>query len=242
MNTVVMRVTARAIVGGRRGLWLMIMPAVTLGVAGIARALNHASPQASSSLLDGLILGIIVPITCLLISAGAIGSEIEDGSIVYVLSKPISRASIATSKLLVAFAAAILLAMVPTSLAAIIAGDDSGILATSFGVAAAVASLAYIALFFWLSTVSRNAIVIGLGYALAWEGLLGGFVTGVRNLSVHQWALAWGKEAAGGAALRLGIEADVATTTATVLIVVVVAAGLALSARALRRLQPRPTD
>ncbi len=38
--------------------------------------------------------------------------------------------------------------------------------------------------------LSRNAVVIGLLYALIWESLVGTFVPGAQTLSVQQWALA----------------------------------------------------
>ncbi|MBX6765720.1 MAG: ABC transporter permease, partial [Actinomadura rubrobrunea] len=40
-----------------------------------------------------------------------------------------------------------------------------------------------------LAVLSRNAVTIGLLYALVWESLLGTVAPGARSASVQQWAL-----------------------------------------------------
>jgi ABC-2 type transport system permease protein len=45
-------------------------------------------------------------------------------------------------------------------------------------------------MFMLLAILTRHAVIIGLGYALVWESLVGSLVPGARNLSVQQWALA----------------------------------------------------
>jgi len=71
---------------------------------------------------------------CLLISTGVIGAEIDDGSIVYMLAKPIPRRTIVFSKMVVAVGAAFVFAVLPTIIAVEIAGDDGGRLASRSGV------------------------------------------------------------------------------------------------------------
>ena len=65
-----------------------------------------------------------------------------------------------------------------------------GQLALSMGVATALASVAYVAVFFMIAILTRNSIIVGLLYALLWEGVLAGYVPGVRAVSIRQWALA----------------------------------------------------
>jgi ABC-2 type transport system permease protein len=40
-----------------------------------------------------------------------------------------------------------------------------------------------------LGVLSRNAVTIGLLYALVWETLLGSFAPGAKSASVQQWSL-----------------------------------------------------
>ena len=65
-----------------------------------------------------------------------------------------------------------------------------------------LAGAAYCAVFLLLGVVSRHAVVFGLVYALLWESLIGGFVPGVKTLSIQQWALAVTREVVDVAALR----------------------------------------
>src|SRR5450759_5988325 len=78
----------------------------------------------------------------------------------------------------------------PAMASAAIAGDQGMRLTMACGVTAALAAITYTTIFVALSVVTRNAVIVGLLYALVWETLLGGYVPGVRDVSVRQWALA----------------------------------------------------
>src|SRR5660398_326931 len=84
---------------------------------------------------------------CLLVSTGVIGAEIDDGSIVYMLAKPLKRRVILFSKIVVALAAVLVFAVIPTMLTVLIAGDEGGRLMVAYGVSAALAAVAYTAIF-----------------------------------------------------------------------------------------------
>src|SRR5688572_23732691 len=51
-------------------------------------------------LYNSLFLTVVVPVTALVFAASALGSEMEDGTIVYLLLKPVPRWKIVVSKLL----------------------------------------------------------------------------------------------------------------------------------------------
>ncbi len=242
MNLVVMRLAARAIVGGWRGKLLLILPLLLFAIAGLTRWQAGADPATTANMINYLALGLGTPLTCLLIGTGAIGSEIADGSIVYLLSKNVPRRVIAISKLLVAYSAAFLFAVVPTGIATLIAGDKDGQLASAMIVASTLAVLGYVTLFFLLAIVARNAVVIGLMYALVWETTLGTAVPGVRNLSIRQWSLAWAEKILSGNATLWDVQSDVKPLAGAILLAVTVIGAAALSVRALNRLQPRPTE
>jgi ABC-2 type transport system permease protein len=59
----------------------------------------------------------------------------------------------------------------------------------ALAVAAVVGALAYSALFLLFSLVSRRPVLVGLVYILVWEGLLGNFVSGTKNLAIGQYVL-----------------------------------------------------
>ncbi|MFI1713537.1 ABC transporter permease [Streptomyces litmocidini] len=213
----VARLTYRALLGRRRAAILFLLPALLLVIAAAVRALNGADDQVAADLLGGFALATMVPLIGVIAGTGAIGPEIDDGSIVYLLSKPVKRSTIITTKLIVAIAVTMVFSAVPTLIAGFILNGNGQQVAVAYTVAALVASIAYSALFLLLGTVSRHAVVIGLVYALVWEALFGSLISGARTLSVQQWALALAEKVTGDGL----VDSDVALPTATVLLVAV---------------------
>ena len=160
-------------------------------------------------LLGGFALATVVPLLGLIAGAGSIGPEIDDGSIVYLMSKPLSRHTIVRSKLAVAVAVVTVVGAVPTLLAGLLmSGTEEG-LAVGFALGAVVAGIAYCALFLLLAIVTRNAVVVGLIYVLIWESLVGNFVPGAQVLSIQQWGLAITEKFVGSSAGVLGVSSAV---------------------------------
>ncbi|MEU3603890.1 ABC transporter permease [Streptomyces sp. NPDC035033] len=213
----VARLTYRALLGRRRAAILFLLPGLLLIIAAAVRVLNGADDQVAADLLGGFALATMVPLIGVIAGTGAIGPEIDDGSIVYLLSKPVKRSTIITTKLIVAIAVTMVFSAVPTLIAGFILNGNGQQVAVAYTVAALVASIAYSALFLLLGTVSRHAVVIGLVYALVWEALFGSLIAGARTLSVQQWALSLAEKVTGEGL----ISSDVALPTATVLLVAV---------------------
>ncbi len=159
-----------------------------LGLAGLIRGLAGQDDRIAVDVLQSLGLTVVVPLVALLATTGLLAPEIDDGSVAYLLSKPISRHTIVLSKLLVALACVVVFAVVPMLIAALILLSDEPGLAFGFAAGSLAGGAAYCALFAFLSVLTRHAVVIGLLYLLVWEGLLGGLLDGVRWLSVTRWA------------------------------------------------------
>ncbi|MFF5502651.1 ABC transporter permease [Streptomyces roseolus] len=213
----VARLTYRALLGRRRAAILFLLPGLLLLIATAVRVINGADDQVAADLLGGFALATMVPLIGVIAGTGAIGPEIDDGSIVYLLSKPVKRSTIITTKLIVAIAVTMAFSALPTLIAGFILNGNGQQVAVAYTVAALVASLAYSALFLLLGTISRHAVVIGLVYALVWEALFGSLVAGARTLSVQQWALALAQKVTGEGL----ISSDVALPTAAILLVAV---------------------
>jgi len=214
VNAVVARLTAGELLGRRRGVVLVILPAVMLLLAVLARS---ADEPVKVTILTIVAFSLVVPLLGLVLGTGAIASEIDDGSIVYLLAKPMSRYAIATTKVVVAAAVTVALAAVPTWAAALVLGLSTDV-AIAFALAAALAGICYAAAFVLLSVATRSAVVFGLLYALVWEGVVGGFVPGARVLSVQQWALGVAEGVLGpAAAADIGLDAAVGATTGLLL-------------------------
>ncbi|MFE0700167.1 ABC transporter permease [Streptomyces sp. NPDC058872] len=231
-NPTVARLTYRALLGRRRALILFLLPGMLLLIAAAVRGFNGADDQVAADVLGGFALATMVPLIGVIAGTGAIGPEIDDGSIVYLLSKPVKRSTIIFTKLLVAIAVTMVFSAVPTLIAGFILNGNGQQVATAYMVAALVASVAYSALFLLLGTVSRHAVVIGLVYALVWETLFGSLIEGARTLSVQQWALALAEKVTGDGL----VTSEVALPTAVVLLVAVTVAATWFAGRKLRKL------
>lgn len=229
----VARLTYRALLGRRRALLLCALPALLIVVACAVRAMNGADDQVTTQLLGGFALATMVPLIGVIAGTGAIGPEIDDGSVVYLLSKPVRRTSVILTKLVVASGVTVVFSAVPVFVAGFVLNGNSQQIAVAYTVAAAVASLAYSALFLMLATLSRHAVVIGLIYALIWEALFGSLVSGAKMLSVQQWSLALAEKIAGAGA---EITSDVALPAAIALLLVAVVGSSALAGQKLRSL------
>jgi ABC-2 type transport system permease protein len=131
VNATVARLTARSLLGRRRALLLLLLPAVLLALSGVALVLAGTEEDLAVGLLGGFALGTLVPLLGLIAGTGAIGPEIDDGSIVYVLTKPLDRHSIVGTKLLVAVAVVTALGAVPTFVAGVLLTGTVGTLAVS---------------------------------------------------------------------------------------------------------------
>ena len=237
MNPVVMHLTVRGLLGRRRAVLFVLLPLLLLLMAGLVRWASGGEPVSTVKLTNEFALGTLLPLMCLLIGTGVIGTEIDDGSIVYLLAKPVPRRTILWSKLIVAWGATLVFAVLPIIAAVEIAGDEGTRLGWAYGVTAALAALAYTAVFVALSVVTRNVVIIGLLYALLWETVLGGYVPGVRNVSVRQWALAAAESILGDRAPAWGVTSDVSLTAALVLLAATTIGAIVL---AVRRLQTLP--
>ncbi|MFR9794527.1 ABC transporter permease subunit [Streptomyces sp. MS06] len=213
----VARLTYRALLGRRRALVLGALPLLLIVIAAVVRGLTGADDQTAADVLGGFALATMVPIIGVIAGTGAIGPEIDDGSVVYLLAKPIGRPTIILTKLVVAIAVTMVFSAVPTLIAGLVLNGNGQQIAVAYTVAALVASIAYTAVFLLLGTVSRHAVVFGLVYALVWEALFGSLVAGARTLSIQQWSLAVAHRVTGGDL----VTSDVGLTTATVLLVAV---------------------
>lgn len=194
INPVVIGLSVRVLLGRRRGLLFVVLPALLLLLAIALRWAAGEDHSVTAGFLSTFGIATVLPLLALVAGTGVIGPEIDDGSIVYLLAKPVPRWHIAVSKLLVSIGCVTLFGAVPMGAAALVMSGTDRRLALGLFVGAALAGIGYCALFLLLAVISRHAVVLGLVYALVWESLIGNFVPGAQTLSVQQWALAVTRE------------------------------------------------
>ena len=236
MNSVVVGITLRQLLSRRRILLLLLLGVVMVLVALALRlGLDDVYWDLyTSRLLDNFGLATLMPLVALLFGTSTIGSELDEGTAVYILAKPISRSSILFAKLLVAIACSVAVTCIPMAFAGLVAGGDAA-LVIGFTVAGAFGSVVYCALFVFLSLVTGRALVIGLGYVLIWEGVLAGLFAGSRTFSVRQYSLSVADTVAEASAEVL--EAPLPLTTALVMAGVVTVVATVLAWRRLSRVE-----
>lgn len=233
MIVTIARLTFASLFGHRRGLLLFILPGVLLALAILLRLTVDDTADISANLLQQFALAVILPLIALLAATGALASEIDDGSIVYLLSKPIKRHTILLTKAGVAIGCILVLGALPILVTGLILDPDRWRTAVAFGVGALLAGIAYTAIFLLLSVITSNVVTVGLFYALLWEGVMGQYVSGAKALSVQQWSLAVVQKLADGGQ---GIESAVRLPIGLIALAVVTVAALAFAVARLRSL------
>ncbi|MGH3308427.1 MAG: ABC transporter permease subunit, partial [Nocardioides sp.] len=151
LSPTIVRLGTRSVFGHKRGILLFLLPLVLLGLATLIRALAGQDPRIAVDVPTNLGLTVVVPLVALLATTGLLAPEIDDGSISYLLAKPISRHTIVLSKLLVAVACVVVFAVVPMYAAGLILLTDEPSLALGFAVGSLAGGAAYCALFAFLS-------------------------------------------------------------------------------------------
>jgi ABC-2 type transport system permease protein len=188
--------TLRQFTGGRTArlaLVLSLIPALFAAIY-VARPWDVTPDAFATDLFRELIVPTLLPIVVLLPATAAFGNELEDGTLPYLLMKPVSRLRLVLGKY-----AAVLLVTVPALLAGMVvttlvasrgpdAGDMGRTLAAMAGSSVAAAALLG-AIFLLVSLVIPRALLAGMIYVFAWESLLGRFLPGVRAISSREHAL-----------------------------------------------------
>lgn len=187
-----MRLTLRQLLTRGRVLILVALAALPPAIALLYTFSNSPTdPQTilTTRLYNGLVYTLVVPIVALVFAAAALGSELEDGTIVYLLLKPVARWRILVSKLVVTVLVIAAFAAVCIVLTALIIDRGIGELeaARAFAAGAVLGAAAYGAIFCYLSLITSRTLIAGLLYVFIWEGLLTRLFRGTRNLSVREY-------------------------------------------------------
>lgn len=238
MNATIAMITLRAMLGRKRALLLLGLPLILLILAVVLRGTGNDDLDVSSDVLQQFGLATLLPLLALIAGTGVIGPEIDDGQIMYVLTKPIPREVIVLTKLVVAISLVTAFAVVPTLLAGLVLVGSTAQLTPAFTIGVLVGGVTYSAVFVALAVASRNAVTIGLLYALVWESLLGSFAPGAKQASIQQWSLSVTDALTGASP----VESSVGLPVAITLLTAVAVAGTLLATFRLRSLPVASAD
>jgi ABC-2 type transport system permease protein len=224
MTAALLAITARALLNRRRTLLLALLGVLLVAVTVIYRLANPNGAESlgvTRALLGDFGLGVLLPVVAVIVGTAVLGSELDDGTIVYLLAKPVPRWRIVLVKMLVAWLVVVLLVVLAMLVAGLI-GHEEPRLTVAYAVAATVGALEYTALFLALSLATSRALIVGLAYVMVWEGVVAGLFAGTRIFSVRQHALAVAEAVGGESAAQADLAAAAAIGVAAAVTVLAV--------------------
>ncbi|HET7737845.1 MAG TPA: ABC transporter permease [Tepidiformaceae bacterium] len=239
MNRVIIEVTLRQIAGRRRSIFMSLFALVPVAIALLYQVGNGSAPaqEFTPNILRLLVVAVLMPLVALVLGTAALGSEIEDGTAVYLLAKPIPRWVSVLSKFVVTSALTALLVVASTTATGVIGmgGFDDTRIVLGFAVAVAVGSVVYSAVFILLSVITSRALIVGLIYVFLWEGVITNIFSGTRVASVRSYTLGIADTITTVSARYF--EADLSGRTAIILAVAVTAIALWYAGQRLKRFE-----
>ncbi len=194
MNLHIFTLTIGQILGQRRTVVMLLFAAIPMVFAAVFRIATEsdADPlQFFGDSMEGIIVGLILPLTALVFGTAALGQELEDGTAVYLLSKPIPRWRIVVEKAAAAWVAttAVLVVSVVGAGLILLVGEFGYRAIPAFAAAVTLGALGYVALFVCLSVIFNRALIIGLVYVFIWEALVTQIVDNAQYVSIREFTL-----------------------------------------------------
>jgi ABC-2 type transport system permease protein len=190
--------TVRALSRGRRlivvALLLTIPPLLALVYRG--SEIHPDGPMFSVRMVERLLLPVLIPLTALILGTSALGNEVEDRTLLYLVLRPVPRWLIAVAKLLAVALITVVLIEISILLMHMIAVSGlkhpsyEGRVLTGGLVVGFAGSVAYCSIFLPLGLLApRRGLIIGLAYVLIWEVTVVTFSTLLATLSVRRYVV-----------------------------------------------------
>jgi ABC-2 type transport system permease protein len=186
--------TLRQQLGGKRLILLLLLgllPAGVLAVLLADRPLAAGALKAFHEAPLGILFFVVLPAASLVFGAGALGDERRDGTLSFILLRPLPRSVLSGAKLLGGWLAA--LAVVGTGALAmsVILGVRAGAWETlgPLLLAVALSSLAYVAVFLAVGYFTARAVLIGLVYVFVWESGMTNAIPSLASVSLGRIGL-----------------------------------------------------
>lgn len=236
----VFRFTVGQLLAGRRLLVIGLLAALPLIVPALIVAGSGRDPDGFTlDLFRALVLPVLLPVVALTFSTTTLGAEVRDGTVVNLVLKPIPRPGILIAKYLAAVLATLLVLVPAEVVAHVLAARGSGSTTLLSGMLAAtvVGTLTYCAVGVLLSLLIGRALLVGLAYALLWEGALVSVAPSASSMSVRGYAE--GVLASVVARSGLDFTTRLGPLSATLLAAVVTLLALVLAVRRLERMDLR---
>jgi ABC-2 type transport system permease protein len=183
-------VTVRSLLARRRAVLMLLLALVPvlIGVLARVRGLPGDPELRTARALEAVMVVALLPLIALVFGTAAIGAELEDGTAIHLLTKPVARWRIVVAKLAAAAPVAAALTGAATLVTGLLVGGAPTLgLTLAYTAAVVVGSVVYVTLFVALSVLTTRALIVGLVYVVVWEGMLAGLFEGTRFVSIRQY-------------------------------------------------------
>lgn len=186
----IVMVSLRQALGGKRVLALGlvgVIPAVVMWLSS-----RNLSPAAAVDQFHeapfAILFLMVLPICALVVGSGAMGDERRDGTLSFLLLRPIPRTMIVGAKLAASWLAATAIVAASGAAAVVALGVRTG----DYGplvpllTAVAISTAAYTAVFMFLGHLTSRAVLIGLVYVFIWESSITFAAPALANVSLFR--------------------------------------------------------
>ena len=178
-------------------------------------------------------LSILVPIVALIFASASLGATRDDGTLVYLWFRPISRMSVSTGAWAASITIALPLTVIPMTVSAILL-DAGNSVVTATIITSILAVIAYSGLFVTLGLIVKNPVLWGLAYIFIWEAIVASFAKPAAALAVSGYSRAI---ITGRTNVEFDYLFDPSQSVSILMLIIITIAGIAFSSARLNRLE-----
>ncbi len=145
--------------------------------------------EAGAGFISYMGLSILVPVVALIFASASLGDTREDGTLVYLWLRPISRWSVTTGAWAASTTITLPLTVIPMTIAAVLLDTGSTIIFATI-LTTVLAVIAYCGIFLLLGLLVKNPVIWGLAYIFIWEAIVASFAKPAAALAVSGYSRA----------------------------------------------------
>lgn len=190
----IVRATLKQLLGGRRLLVLGLLGAIPAIVVWLSTGGGRSAQSAFEVYHEGAMITlflIVMPIVSIVLGSAALGDERRDGTLSFLVVRPIPRSGITGAKALAAWIAAAAVSMLSGALASaalsLRISDWSTMVPTL--VALAISAGCYAAVFMVVGFLTSRSVLLGLVYLFVWESGIAFAASSLANVSLFRIGL-----------------------------------------------------
>ena len=178
-------------------------------------------------------LSILVPIVALIFASASLGDTREDGTLVYLWLRPISRLSVSTGAWAASVTIALPLTVIPMTVSALLLDAGKSVVTATI-ITSILAVVAYSGLFVTLGLIVKNPVLWGLAYIFIWEAIVASFAKPAAALAVSGYSRAI---ITGRTNIEFDYLFDPSQSVSILMLIIITIAGIAFSNARLNRLE-----